>query len=291
MLASPAGANDNSALSLRSKYRELEAKLSSNSFQRPIYLDSTESSNQLTGDVYASVEYPYLRVSKSLSELAAWCEILILHINTKYCRPSTDVAAKILSIRIGRKYFQALDRAHPLLFEFSPIAATPEYFAVELSAKTGPAGTSNYLIFLEVTPLRNEKSFVHLSYKYTQNFIARLAMQTYLATIGRHKVGFTKSDDHSTGHSDFIGGVRGVVERNTMRYYLAVNAYLDALSAPPDEQLERRLHSWFEATERYPRQLHEMNADIYMKMKMSEYSRMKQLGMVDFDNPYASRSD
>lgn len=288
MLASSAGANDNSALSLRSKYRELEAKLSSNSFQRPIYLDSTESSDQLTGNAYALVEHPYLQVRDSLGELASWCDILMLHINTKYCKPSKDGAASILSIRVGRKYFQTLDQAYPLVFIYSPIATTPEYFAVKLFAKTGPAGTHDYRIFLEAIPVRYEKTFIHLSYTYTQNFVARVAIQAYLATIGKHKVGFTEADQLP---GTYIGGVRGIVERNTMRYYLAIEAYLEALSAAPDEKLEKRLQIWFAATERYPRQLHEMNVDIYMKMKMSEYSRMKSLDMVDFDNPQASRLD
>lgn len=287
-LAAPVSAGDRSATSLRSKYSELEPALSNNSFRQPIHLDSTESSDQLTGDAYALVEHPYLQVHDSLGNLAGWCDILMLHINTKYCKASKDGATSILSIRVGGKYFQTLDRAYPLVFIYSPIATTPEYFAVELFAKTGPAGTHDYRIFLEAIPVRYEKTFIHLSYSYTQNFVARFAIQAYLATVGRHKVGFTEADQRPGA---YIGGVRGIVERNTMRYYLAVDAYLEALSAAPDEKLEKRLQIWFAATERYPRQLHEMTVDSYMKMKMSEYSRMKRRDMVDFDNPQASGLD
>jgi hypothetical protein len=64
--------------------------------------------------------------------------------------------------------------------------------------------------------------------------------------------------------------MRGVIERNTMRYYLAIDAYLDSLSAPPAQQVERRLKTWFAATERYPRQLHEIEEAEYLAMKRKE---------------------
>ena len=44
-----------------------------------------------------------------------------------------------------------------------------------------------------------------------------------------------------------------------MRFYLAIEAFLDAASSPPQAQLEKRLHDWFAATERFARQLHEVD--------------------------------
>ena len=72
---------------------------------------------------------------------------------------------------------------------------------------------------------------------------------------------------------DYIGGLRGLVERNTMRYYLAIDACLDAIAVPPADQLEKRLRDWFDATEKYPRQLHETGRDAYLAMKRREYQR------------------
>jgi hypothetical protein len=65
------------------------------------------------------------------------------------------------------------------------------------------------------------------------------------------------------------------VERNTMRYYLAIEAYLGALSAPPAAQLEQRLQDWFDATERFSRQLHELEKDEYLTMKRKEVLRQQ----------------
>ena len=69
--------------------------------------------------------------------------------------------------------------------------------------------------------------------------------------------------------------VRGVVERNAMRYYLAIDAYLASLAAPEGEQVERRIQAWFNASERYARQLREMDRATYVALKRGEYERQQ----------------
>jgi hypothetical protein len=69
--------------------------------------------------------------------------------------------------------------------------------------------------------------------------------------------------------------VRGLLERNTVRYYLAIDAYLDALALPPAQQLERRLLDWFAATERHPVQLRELDWETYLQMKRLEARRQQ----------------
>jgi len=104
---------------------------------------------------------------------------------------------------------------------------------------------------------------------------ARLAMQTYLATIGRDKIGFSIVGKDADGKPVFVDGVRGVVERNTMRYFLAIEAYLGAYTAPASDQIEKRLRDWFAATERYTPQLHEMERADYLDMKRHEVQRQQ----------------
>jgi hypothetical protein len=57
-----------------------------------------------------------------------------------------------------------------------------------------------------------------------------------------------------------------------MRYYLAIDAYL---GAPDAKQLPGRLATWFDSTERYARQLHEVERNDYLTMKRNEYKRME----------------
>jgi hypothetical protein len=272
--AAAAEPDTNSAASLRAKYAELAQQLSNNQFNRPLHLDSAESSSHLKGDIYALVDYPFAAANEALTDPAHWCDVLILHLNTKYCHASTNKAGSILMVSIGRKYYQPLDEAYRVEFAYSVATTTPEYFHVQLNAKTGPLGTSDYRILLEAVSIQSGKTFLHLTYSYAYSFAGRLAMQGYLATVGSGKVGFTNTG--SSSQPDYIGGVRGVVERNTMRYYLAIDAYLGALSTPPPEQLEKRLQSWFTSTELYPRQLHEIDRATYLDMKRREYLRQQK---------------
>jgi hypothetical protein len=127
---------------------------------------------------------------------------------------------------------------------------------------------------VEAIPLDAQHSFLHMSYAYGYGFAARMAMQGYLSTVGSGKVGFSVVGQRD-GQPVYVDNVRGVVERNTMRYYLAVDAYLDSLSAPPQERQERRLRQWFAATERYARQLHEVDQADYLAMKRKEIARQQ----------------
>jgi hypothetical protein len=128
---------------------------------------------------------------------------------------------------------------------------------------------------LEAVPLDAKRSFVHMSYAYAYGAAARLAMQAYLITAGRDKVGFSVTGTGKDGKPEYVDGVRGVVERNTMRYYLAIEAYLGALAAPAADQPDKRLNDWFAATERHALQLHEIERDEYMTMKRHELQRQQ----------------
>ena len=180
-----------------------------------------------------------------------------------------------LSVSIGKKHDQPLDEAHRVVFAWRVAAQTPDYLRVTLTADEGPLSTSDYHIVLEAIPLDNGRTFIHLSYSYAYGLMGRLAMQAYLGTIGRDKVGFTVSSTAANGRPRHIGGMRGLVERNTMRYYLAIETFLGALSQPLPARLEKRLQDWFTASEHYPRQLHEMERDAYLDMKRREYRRQQ----------------
>jgi hypothetical protein len=267
----------NPATLLRAKYATLGGQVGASQFQRPLYLDSVESAHDLKGDIYALMEYPFTEVGTALNGAAHWCDVMILHINTKYCRASADNARTVLEVGIGKKVDQPVADAYRVEFAYRVIAATPDYLGVQLNAENGPLDTSNYRILLEATPLDGGRTILHLTYSYDYGLAGGLAMQFYLATVGRGKVGFTITARQANGQPEYIGGVRGVVERNTMRYFLAIDAYLGALATPLAEQLEKRLQSWYTATELYARQLHDVDRGAYLVMKGREYQRQQTL--------------
>lgn len=270
-----AAAPDMPGAPLRAKYTELGKQLLDNQFQRALYLDSAESSHDLKGEIYAVVDYPFAAVNVALNNPAHWCDVLILHLNVKYCRASGNKSSTLFTVNLGRKHEQPLADAYRAEFDYRGIITTPDYFAVELNAASGPMSTHDYRIRLEATPLKDGRTFLHFTYAYAFGFTGRLAMQGYLMTMGRDKVGFTVAGKQADGQPAYIQGVRGVVERNTMRYYLAIDAYLATLTAPPEERLEKRIQHWFDATDRYARQLHEIEREDYLKMKRGEHLRQQ----------------
>ena len=260
---------------LRAKHAELGNKLGHNQFRKPLYLDSSESPDGVKGNVYALIDHPFATAAAALNSPEDWCEILILHINTKYCRASRGDQGSILNMIVGTKQDRPLNLANRLEFVYRVAAQTPNYLQVTLNADQGPLGTRDYRIVFEAVAVDGGRTFIHVSYAYGFGTVGRLAMQAYLGTLGRSKVGFTVAGTQADGRPRHVGGMRGVVERNTMRYYLAIEAYLGALSTPAQARLEKRLRDWFAAAERYPRQLHEMERDEYLDMKRKEYLRQQ----------------
>ena len=263
------------AAALRSRYAAMRERLEHNAFQQRLYLESAERPQSLQGDIWAVVDYPLAAVSGAVTTPAHWCDALILHLNVKYCHPVAYGSETALSVAIGRKYDQSLSEAFRVDFAFRVTAADAEYVAVDLNAAKGPLGTTSYRMTLTAVALEPGRVFLHLRYSYQYGLQARLAMDAYLATGGSGKVGFTRIDDTGDGEARYIGGVRGTVERNTMRYYLAIDAYLGSLAAPAPQRFEQSLERWYSATERYPRQLHEIDRDSYLAMKRREYQRQQ----------------
>ncbi len=263
------------AASLQARHAVLREQLASNAFQRPLYLESSDRSGELQGDIYAVLDQPYAVAGRALQDMNNWCDILILHLNVKGCRASTSRAGDTLSVSIGRKFDQPLADAYPVEFVFRRVAVRPDYLQATLNAEDGPLGTSRYRIALEVTALDAGHSFLHLSYSYAYGLTARVATQGYLSTIARGKVGFSIVGRKAGGQPVYVGGMRGIIERNTMRYYVAIEAYLGALSTPGPQRLEKRLNDWYAGIERYPVQLHELERGEYLDMKRREVRRQQ----------------
>jgi hypothetical protein len=265
-LVGQASAASPGATQLLATHARLAPELARSAFGRPLVLESRESANAVGGDVYAVVDHPFATVQRNFANARTWCEVLILHLNTKQCRAGGDA----LAVRVGRKNADAED-AFALKFGFQLLESTPQFLAAKVSAPSGPLGSRDYRIELEAVPLNAKQSFLRLHYSYGFGVAARLATKGYLATSGSGKVGFTR-----TGKG-YVGGLRGAIERNTMRYYLAIESYLGSLAQPPGRQFATRIERWFDATEQYRKQLHEMDRPTYLAMKQGEYARQQAI--------------
>lgn len=264
------------ATALNARYSELRSQLDSSPFGRPVVLQSSESGRNQNGDVYAVVEHPFNVVEQGLNEAKSWCDVMILPYNTKHCHAEGPGRSTSLTLRIGRKADQAPEDANPIKFRYAVESATADYLRVTLGAAEGPLGTRDYRIVLEATPIDARHTFIHLGYSYGFSAMARLAMQAYLATAGAHKVGFTVTGKDNAGHPVYVKGMLGATERNTMRYFLAIEAFLGSLSAPEAQRVDKRLNDWYNASLKYPKQLAELERGEYLAMKRKETARLME---------------
>jgi len=194
----------------------------------------------------------------------------------QYCRAGIANGDQQLSAAVGKKTNQPLADTHRIEFIYKVAVSSVDYTRVELSSLEGPFDTGNYLIAMELTALDEQRTFMHIEYSYTQGFMTRWAASVYFATRGRDKVGFTWLRDENDPPR-LVRGIRGALERNTMRYYLAIDAYLHVLGSPAPQRFELSLERWFADTERFSRQLREVKHDDYISMKRSQYLRQQVL--------------
>jgi len=279
-MAGRAGAADESAAGaakvLLAKYPAVSSKLQQNIFGAPIYLESFEQKGSAEVDMYGVFHHPFSVVREMLVDPANWCEITSLHINIKACTTKDVGGQAMVTIYSGRKYYQPPSDAYPLQFVFKLASRQPDYLKVTLSANQGPLRTRDHRIRLEAAPLDGGKTFVHFSYAYQTGSVATMAIKTYFATIARDKVGFSSVAGEG-GKPVLVGGVRGAVERNTVRYYLALQCFLDTLKAPAAQRFEQRISQWYDLTARYPRQLKEVDKNEYLANKRREHQNQTAL--------------
>ncbi len=260
---------------LLAKYGEIKTRLDKNQFGAPIFLESKEGHDSVRVDMYGTFHFPFEVVRDALQSPAAWCEITPLHINIKACIYRKVKQNAQLTLYSGRKYFQPPSDAYPLKLSFKVAASQPQYLELNLVGDEGPLGTKDHRIGVQAVPLDGQRTFLHFSYTYSHGAMARMAIKTYFATLGREKVGFTMVGQE--GKQEYIEGVRGAVERNTMRYYLALQTYLETMKYPEKERFEQRLSRWYDLTAKYPRQLKEIDKPAYLSNKRLERAQQDAL--------------
>jgi hypothetical protein len=234
----------------------------------------------MSGRVRASTQRPLTEVASSLARPEDWCAALLLHLNVKFCRAGGTDAQPRLMVALGKKTFQSLDDVHWLELALDAQQSNPQRFDVRLTAERGPFDTSNYVIALRAAT-RHDGTGSDLQFEYSMRYgvTARLALSAFLNTAARGKVGFS-TESPTASETRYVTGLQGAVERNAMRYFLAISSHLEASRFGPDERAEHAFAHWFDATERYPRQLHEIERSAYLAMKRRELARQQAAGPV-----------
>jgi len=256
---------------LRDTYHRNTAKLETNSFGLPLFLESFERDDRVHVDVYGIFDYPFSSVVNVLKVPANWCDIVSLHPNVKACTYRELPDTWLLTFYIGRKVYQAPEKARQVIYHYRNVDQQQGYLDIMLSADAGPFGTKDHRMRFEALPLDRGKTFVHVSYAYSDSAALRLAEKVYYATLGRAKVGFTVTGTDKNGNPVYIGGPRGALERSVVRSHFAVQSFMDTLGYPEESRFSMRTINWYDLTSRYRRQLFQIEKKDYLRLKTKEH--------------------
>ncbi len=254
---------------LRDSWREV---IAASTFEEPLAVASQERPHSVSGSVHARLDQPFADLAEALGSPAAWCQVLLLHLNVKACFHDSAGDEAALTLFVGRQRHEPLADAERLDLRWRVVAAGPIYLEMVLEGDRGPYGTRAFRLQLRAVPDLDGASLVQLRYSLVYGMTARLALRGYFAFGGRDRVGFSEAPgEEAPGH--LVGGMRGMIERNVMRFYLALVAHLETLTLPEAERPEAALLRWFALTEHYPEQLREIDRAAYLEMKRRELAR------------------
>jgi hypothetical protein len=257
-------------------YRRNKTRLT-NSFGMPLFLDSFEQGDRVNVDVYGIFDYPFSSVASMLKIPANWCDIVSLHQNVKACTYRESADAWLLTFYVGRKVYQAPAAARQVTYRYRVITQEQGYLDIVLTADEGPFGTRDHSMRFEALTLDGGRTFVHVSYAYVDSAALRLAAKAYFSTFGRNKAGFTVSGTDKNGKAVYIGGPRGSIERNAARYYFAIQSYMSTLRYAEENRFNMRISEWYDLTNRYRRQLFELEKADYLAAKIVEHKNQLTL--------------
>ena len=258
-------------------YHRNLARLESNSFALPLFLESYEQAERVHVDVYGIFASPFSSIVAALKKPANWCDIVSLHPNIKACTYGELPGGGLLTFYVGRKVYQPPEDARQVIYSYRVVKQQPGYLDIVLSADQGPFGTVDHHMRFEALPLAGEKTFVHVSYEYSDSVALRLAGKAYFATLGLGKVGFTVTGTDKNGKAVYIGGPRGAIERNAVRYYLAIQTFMKTLRYPEKQIFSRRINEWYDLTTPFRRQLFDLDKEDYLTNKTIEHQNQVRL--------------
>jgi len=234
---------------------------------KPIHVRSRIADNRLQADIFAIKQQTVQQLFEVLSVAENWCQFVTLHLNIKACTYQSG-KNDILTFYAGRKFYQPAESAFALQYQFQIKEKTNDYFKLLLSADEGPFSTSDYQIAVDVKSME-DKSIVHFSLAYSSSLTSRMGTSVYLSTIGSDKKGFSQQINEQ-GQFEFIQGTEGIIERNVMRYFLALKVFLKQDVA--DSKSSKKLASdWYDESEQYALQLHELDKKDYIANKAREF--------------------
>ncbi len=254
---------------LATRYVALADELAHSPFGLPLVVRSREEGSLAEGEIVGMVPHPYTAFAAAFATPRAFCDVAVLHPNVKGCTPARIGVEDRVTLYAGRKHYEPAERAYQQDLVATARQVSDRYLRVVLSAPDGSLDTHDYVFTLEAMPV-GDATFIAVRYAYRSSFASRALTAGYLATAGSGKTGFSRTESGEPAR-----GVRGVVERNAMRHYLALIAVLDTAAVPDAVRTAARLDRYYLLTDRFAAQLREFKRDEYVAIKTREFDEQR----------------
>ena len=252
ILSAVASADEADARMLRSQFSQFSAVTKPIVKSLPLRIQSREQDRHLRVNVYGLVNYPFSQVADVLARPAVMCDFLILNLNVKTCTYLSGNRRANMVIYVAGKNYTPLYRTLQIKPYFELLKRDKNYLRVLMTSSETRRSLRQYSVLVEASPYKN-RTLVRFKSNYRASLIGQTATVAYLKTFARKKVGFTVIGRNQQNQPQYIRGMQGVIERNAVRSYLALQAYLETAGAPPKHRFETRLRRWFELTDVYTR--------------------------------------
>jgi hypothetical protein len=253
-------------------YKELQEAGQYGPFGLPLAVRSEAREDRVSAEIRGVLDHSFQKLVGLLTRPVSWCDFVSLTPNIKACTFQEDGRQAVLTLYIGWRGYRSPEASSPQVYQFVVRARQPEYAAISVTATQGLLGTRAHQFDMEAAAVAGKTVFV-LRSSYEPSALSRTVTTVYLTTLGRDKIGFTRVPHD--GGSGYVRGIQGMIERNVMRYYLALKAFLDTQGPPNSEQFETRISTAYDLMESYAAQLHLMEKAEYLDIKRRE--RLNQL--------------
>ncbi len=261
-------------VALAARHQALATALEQSPFGLPLIVRSQNDGARAEGEIVGIVAHPYATFAATFATPRAFCDAAMLHPNVKGCTSDRVAGEDRVLLNAGRKHYEPADRVYAQTFVASTQQLGNRYLRVELRAAAGPLDTHDYVFTLEAIPA-GDATFIAVRYGYSASFASRTATAGYLATAGSGRTGFSMTAAGAPAR-----GVRGVVERNAMRHYLALTSVLDTRDAPEAVRSAARLDRYYTLTDRFAAQLREFERGEYVAIKTRELAEQRARDLV-----------
>jgi hypothetical protein len=240
-----------------------------------LYLQSTVADLRAQGQVLARLPLPLAEVRAALRSPRSWCLLLMLHPNVGECEVrAVGQGPPTLQMLMGQQRVAVIGSTHRLSLAWSLQRDDDSGLSLDLTAEQGPMGTRDYRIGARIEALDATHSALELQYSSAFSRAGLWLAELYVSTAGRQRIGFTVEGQDANGQPVHVRGLRGSVERNTMRFHLAVQSWLGVQSLPAAQRIPRAIDAWWQSSEPHAAQLHEVEREEYVQMKLQQYGRL-----------------